>query len=405
MQKPHTPKAPKIGTALLVTVIFMDILTGMEFDLFVPSFPALKNHFNLSTFWLEALLSVNFIGYCISLFIVGGLADRHGRKPIILLGLSLFAVGCMLCLMKDSYAVILFGRFLQGIGIAAPATLSFLLIADYYPIEKQQFLMAMLNGSINIAVGIAPIIGSYIAAHLHWRWNFIALLILSLITLAITLRFIPNPSLAKAPTKSLIHGYQSLFQSKPLLILMSSIIVSVVPYWVFAGISPLLYIKSLHVSLPAFGLYQGTLAFAFAIGSIAFGLIIHRYSTKKSLYAGWMIFILALLMFGFVTLTNSTHPMMITFAMLIFVIGEIIPSTILYPLCLNFIPEAKAKISATLQGFQLIFSALSIQIAGYFYHGTFRHTGIIIMIFIILSIITLYAVIQNKSIMDKRSYA
>src|SRR3990167_7273794 len=38
---------------VLVTVIFMDILTGMEFDLFVPSFPQLQSHFNLSPFWVE----------------------------------------------------------------------------------------------------------------------------------------------------------------------------------------------------------------------------------------------------------------------------------------------------------------------------------------------------------------
>ena len=72
---------------ILITIICMDLLTGMEFDLFVPSFPQLQTHFGLSPFWVEALLSVNFIGYCLSLFFVGSLADRYGRKPIILLGL------------------------------------------------------------------------------------------------------------------------------------------------------------------------------------------------------------------------------------------------------------------------------------------------------------------------------
>ncbi|MBY0545595.1 MAG: MFS transporter [Gammaproteobacteria bacterium] len=62
----------------------MGILAGMEFDLFVPSFPTLQHQFGLSPFLVEALLSVNFVGYCLSLFFVGGLADRYGRKPIIL---------------------------------------------------------------------------------------------------------------------------------------------------------------------------------------------------------------------------------------------------------------------------------------------------------------------------------
>src|SRR5476651_7636 len=119
---------------ILVTIIFMDLLTGMEFDLFVPSFPELQSHFNLTPFWVEALLSVNFIGYCLSLFFVGGLADRYGRKPIILLGLVIFILGSVLCLYPSSYYFLIAGRFIQGVGIAAPAILSFLIIADSYPL-------------------------------------------------------------------------------------------------------------------------------------------------------------------------------------------------------------------------------------------------------------------------------
>src|SRR5437016_10875690 len=112
---------------LLLTVILMDLLAGMEFDLFVPSFPELQSEFNLSAFWVEALVSVNFIGYCLALFFVGSLADRYGRKPIILIGLMIFIVGSVLCLWGLSYEFLIVGRFLQGVGVAAPAILSFLI--------------------------------------------------------------------------------------------------------------------------------------------------------------------------------------------------------------------------------------------------------------------------------------
>src|SRR5580704_8620913 len=88
---------------ILLTVILMDLLAGMEFDLFVPSFPELQSHFSLTPSWVEALLSVNFIAYCISLFFVGDLADRYGRKPIILLGLGTFIVGSILCIWSITY--------------------------------------------------------------------------------------------------------------------------------------------------------------------------------------------------------------------------------------------------------------------------------------------------------------
>ncbi|MCZ6925494.1 MAG: MFS transporter, partial [Rickettsia endosymbiont of Ixodes persulcatus] len=216
---------------VLITVILMDLLAGMEFDLFVPSFPELQSHFSLSPFWVEALLSVNFAGYCLSLFFVGGLADRYGRKPIILLGLVTFVIGSIFCLCASSYNFLLAGRFLQGVGVAAPAILSFLIIADSYPLKKQQFLMAMLNGSMNISVAIAPVIGSYVTLYFHWRGNFIALLILGITALVMTVLFIPTYKLPVHKETVSLRGYIPLFQSKPLMLLIVNIVIMFVPYW------------------------------------------------------------------------------------------------------------------------------------------------------------------------------
>lgn len=382
---------------ILITVILMDLLAGMEFDLFVPSFPELQNHFNLSPFLVESLLSVNFLGYCISLFIVGGLADRYGRKPVILSGLIIFIIGSVFCLLASSYSFLLAGRFLQGIGIASPAILSFLIIADSYPLKQQQFWMAMLNGTKNTAVAIAPVIGSYITLYFHWHGNFTTLLLLGIVVFAMTILFIPYKLPEHEETIS-FNGYMPLFQSGTLILLMINIIFMFVPYWIFVGMSPLLYMKDLHVSLAHFGYYQGVLALVFALGSVFFGLIIHVFSQEKFLRAASMIYLISLISIGFITFTNNINPLIITLAFLPFIISQIIPSNILVPICLNFIPHAKGKISAVLQGSQLMFSALSVGLAGYFYQGSFRNIGIIISIFILAATITHIFIINQKKI-------
>jgi DHA1 family bicyclomycin/chloramphenicol resistance-like MFS transporter len=389
---------------ILTTVIFMDLLAGMEFDLFVPSFPQLQSHFNLTAFWVEALLSVNFIGYCLSLFFVGGLADRYGRKPIILLGLMTFIFGSMLCLHEQSFQFLLIGRFLQGIGIAAPAILSFLIIADTYPIKKQQFLMAMLNGSMNTAVAVAPVLGSYIALYFHWQGNFIALLILGLIVLLFTLFFIPSYKPPKNPESVLPYGYLQLFQSRPLMLLVFMLLINYIPYWIFVGMSPLLYIKDFGVSLHHFGLYQGSLALVFAIGSVLFGLLIKdkKINQEKMLGVGNLIFIASFIMVLMLCLVNTKNPLLITLSIIIFVIGQIIPGAILTPIALNFIPHAKGRISAIMQGGRLIFTSVAIQIAGFFYTGLFRNMGIIIAGFIFMTVVLLFFVIRNQEIMNQK---
>lgn len=385
-----------IKSILLITIILMDLLTGMEFDLFVPSLPELRGHFGLTPFWAEALLSVNFIGYCVSLFFVGELADRYGRKPIILLGLLIFVIGSVCCVWPLSWHFLLMGRFFQGIGVAAPAILSFLIIADEYPLKEQQFLMAMLNGALNTAAAIAPVVGSYITWYFHWQGNFTALLLLGLITLIMTIFFIPMYKLPEHKELNSVRSYLSLFQSKSLMLLIAAIVFMIVPYWIFVGISPLLYIEDLGVSLAHFGYYQGSFALVFALGSVIFGLIMHRYNQKKMLLLSSKIVILSFITVALATFFNVHNPLLITLAFMPFVISQIIPSTILYPLCLQVIPQAKGRVSALLQGGRLIFSAVSLQIIGHFYSGSFQNMGIILIIFIFLVIVTLFLVIHNE---------
>lgn len=384
---------------MLITVILMDILAGMEFDLFVPSFPELQGQFNLSPFWVEALLSVNFIGFCISLFFVGGLADRYGRKPIILLGLMTFIMGSILCLWAISFQLLLLGRFFQGVGVAAPAILSFLIIADTYPIKKQQYFTAMLNGFMNVSVGFAPVIGSYITLYFHWQGNFIALLVLGLVIFMMTLFFIPVTKSTGLKESISWRGYIPIFKSKSLIFLIVCFIFFFVPYWIFVGMSPILYMEDLGVSLSHFGYYQGVLALVFGLGSIFYGFIIHKYDQQKMLYLSTLMMIIALIMIVFVSALDSRDPLLITLAFLPFCIGQIIPTTILYPLCINFMPQAKGRVSAIIQGSRLILAALGLQCAGYFYQGSFQHIGIILVVFILVTIIMLLFVINNSKIL------
>ena len=383
---------------VLVTVILMDILGGAEVDLFVPSFPEIKSHFNVSTVLLEALLSVNFLGFCLSLFFVGGLADRYGRKPIILLGLVIFIIGSGLCSIASSYNILLMGRFCQGFGVAAPATVCFLIIADTYPIKKQQYFMGVLNGLMNVAVAGAPVIGSYITMYFHWQGNFIALLALGIPVLVMTMLFIPQSKLPERKETISLSGYLPIFKSKPLMLLIINTVFGLVPYWIFLGMSPILYMKDLGVSLEHYGYYQGAWALVFALGSIFFGLVISKFPARKMLYISAYTCLVGLGLVILVAYLDSKNPLIIALSFMLYNIGGIIPGIIIYPITLNFMPQAKGKVSALIKGLFLILTALGLEFAGYCYQGSFRSIGIIISFFIMIGVITLFFVIKNREI-------
>lgn len=400
--KAARPMKLNLKLMILISILLMDVLAGMEFDLFVPSFPELQAQFSLTPFWVETLVSLNFIGYCLSLFLVGDFADRFGRKPVIVAGLAVFIAGSALCLFAGAYFELALGRFLQGVGIAAPSILSFLIIADTYPIKQQQFLYAMLNGSRNVAVAIAPVIGSYITLAFHWHGNFVTLLSLSALTLAVTLAFIPAHAASAQTNIAASVSYFSIFKSGLLLLFISEMTFSCAPYWIFVGIAPLLYMNELGVSLHHFGLYQGSLALVFALGSVIYGLAIKNmvYKQHRMLTLGALLQLFSIGSLCLALLTKTINPLMITLSFIPFIIAQIIPGTILYPLSLHALPEAKGRIAAIISAASFIVSAIGLQTAGYFYEGSFLSLGSILIAFIVVALLLLcWVVVRLKPVL------
>jgi DHA1 family bicyclomycin/chloramphenicol resistance-like MFS transporter len=116
-------------------------------------------------------------------------------------------------------------------------------------------------------------------------------------------------------------------------------------------------------------------------------------------YIGNGIFIMGLLAMSYITTVNTHNPLLITLCFIPFIIGQIIPGAILSPICLNFIPEAKGRASALMQSGRLIICSMSLQLAAYFYDGSFRSVGIILSTFIFMAIIMLFAVLNNTYLM------
>ena len=126
--------------------------------------------------------------------------------------------------------------------------------------------MGVLNGLMNVAVAGAPVVGSYITMYFHWQGNFIALLALGIPVLVMTMLFVPKSKLAKIKEPISLSGYMPIFKSKPLMLLIGIAVFMCVPYWIFLGMSPILYMKDLGVSLEYYGYYQGAWALVFALG-------------------------------------------------------------------------------------------------------------------------------------------
>lgn len=374
---------------LFVAVVFIFFLAGMEVDIFIPSYPELQQQFRLSPAKAQLCLSLNFLTYCVGSLYAGALGDRYGVRRMILLGLLIFIAGSIFCSFAADFFSILAGRILQGLGMAAPASLGYVAIAEKYPAEKQAGMLGTLNGIITIGMALAPVIGSYVTLYAGWRGNFIVLLILALLVFLICAYAIPCDHRNNKDISLSLSSYKPLLASSHFLKLLIIICAYICAYWTFIGMGSILYIEGLKIPISEFGYYQGAIAGSFGIVSFLSPKLLTRYGQSKCLKRSTKISLFSGLMLGVISLSNVNNPILITSLMCVFAISIVFPVNILYPFLLEAIPGTKSRAGASCNVARLTISAVFIETASYFYNGTFFHLGLIIFSFSLAGFILL----------------
>jgi EmrB/QacA subfamily drug resistance transporter len=128
----------------------------------------------------------------------GKLSDLYGRKPLLLLGITIFLAGSALSgLSQDIYQLIAF-RGLQGIGAGALFPISLAVIGDMYtPAERGKY-QGLFGAVFGLSSIVGPLAGGWITENIGWHWIFYINLPIGLIALAVIARLLPTVKRAGA---------------------------------------------------------------------------------------------------------------------------------------------------------------------------------------------------------------
>ncbi|MEJ2767285.1 MFS transporter [Mycetohabitans sp. B46] len=142
----------------------------------------------------------------------GWLSDRIGRKPVIVAGLVIFALGAAVAALADTIHWIIVGRALQGAGAISSAVLA--LIADLTREHHRTKAMAMVGGSIGVSFAVAIVGAPVLYAVIGMSGLFAAIGVLSVLAIAVVLWIVPDPASppvhVKAPFAEVLHHRELL---------------------------------------------------------------------------------------------------------------------------------------------------------------------------------------------------
>ena len=165
-----------------ITLAGLVATMAVSTDLYLPAIPQLIESLRVNISQGQLSLSIFLLGFAIGQLFYGSLSDRYGRKPLLYLGLAIYAIATLGCAAAQDINTLIAARFVQGLGGACGPVLARAIVSDSYSRKDAARVMASIAGAMALVPAIAPIFGSWLLYVFNWRAHFILLLILSLIT-------------------------------------------------------------------------------------------------------------------------------------------------------------------------------------------------------------------------------
>lgn len=161
-------------------------------DTYLPSFPAIEAEFGVSRALLSQSLAFYLAAFAVSTLILGPLADRLGRRRVVLGSLLVYIAASLGCALADDYGAFLFYRLMQGVAAGGGLVAGRAMIRDVYNPRDAQRAMARVMMLFAVAPAIAPVIGGWLHDAFGWHSVFLFLALYGALVLLLHLLYIPE---------------------------------------------------------------------------------------------------------------------------------------------------------------------------------------------------------------------
>lgn len=274
---------------MILSVAIVDMAT----DLYSVALPNIANYFKVEGSVVQLTISLNLVGFAVSGLIYGPLSDCYGRRPMMLIGMTIFTLASVMCYIADSIMLLILIRFIQGAGAGVAGVVGYAAIRDMYSGSEYSRVISKLNMVVAFSPGIAPVVGSYIISH-GYSWKFL-FFIMSLVAIAmlIFIYFKLQETLTVnkneiSITTNIFKQYISIFRNYRFLGFSAIHGLTFMWLWAYIANYPFIF-ESMGIEVQYFGYLISIIGIFYIIGTLINRRYVPKVGVSKMLIIGLVL--------------------------------------------------------------------------------------------------------------------
>jgi MFS transporter, DHA1 family, multidrug resistance protein len=325
----------RAASAFLTTLLGVLIgLTALGMDMFLPSVPAIAQAFGAEPGSAQLAVTTYMLGLAVGQFAWGPLADRFGRKPVLLVALGLFLASSAACATAQSLWSVVLLRFAQGAGMSSGPVIARSVVRDLAAHEQA----AQLLGTMTVVFGFFPVLGPLVGAQVlalagwtavFWLYSAFAGVLLVIVALGF-----PETAPAERPAISIARiaaRYALLLGDRRFVAPLTTALCAQMGILAFVATSSLVLVQAMRLTPTAFSLLFAAVMLGQMAGGFAGSRLVARAGIERLVGLGARIALVAGALLAILVHAGVTHWSAIVAPMLGYIFG-----------CALLIPNATA---------------------------------------------------------------
>jgi DHA1 family bicyclomycin/chloramphenicol resistance-like MFS transporter len=275
----------------------LSMIGPFSIDAVFPAFPLIGARFGVDAAALQQLISVYLITYAAMSLFHGAISDAIGRKPVIVVGMLVYALASAGAALSTSYSMLLICRGLQGMCAGAGLVVGRAVIRDSFEGAAAQRLMSQVMMIFGVAPVIAPIVGALLLPLGGWPAIFWVLTgFTALLAVALTLMLDESHPPAQRTTfaaRPLLASFLSFTRDRLFWPLLISSSVNFAGLFLYIASAPHIVRELLHLPARGFPWLFLPVVIGLICGAWLSGRMAERRSVAFTVNLGYAVMLLA----------------------------------------------------------------------------------------------------------------